>query len=185
MTTPADMAEAPTRVLVVDDEPAIVNALRRHLVRLGHEVLRAGSAVEALETLDREGNVDLVLSDQQMPGMNGIAMMEAVRRRFPDVIRVLVSAQCDIQSASDAINDGLISRFVLKPWREEELETVVTLALRDGRLLRQTRAALAEVERLDAEMRGAPEDAVAASRRVVPSLRRLLEAHERRIAWGA
>jgi DNA-binding NtrC family response regulator len=183
MTTQEETsAGPPKRILVVDDEPAIVNALRRHLTRLGHEVLRAGCAEEALELLERERHVDVVLSDQQMPGMNGIAMMEAVRRRFPDVIRVLVSAQCDIQSASDAINDGLISRFVLKPWREEELETVVTLALRDGALLRQTRAALHEVERLMTQMQGTSDDV---ARRVTSSLRRLLEAHERRIAWGA
>jgi len=174
-----------TRILIVDDEPAILSALRRSLQREGFDVLRAGSAVEALEALAQQPQVDLVLSDQKMPGMSGIEMMETIRRKHPDAMRVLISAQCDIQSAADAINDGLISRFVLKPWRDEELETVVHLALRDGKLLRETRAALADVDRLVAEMGGPNPDALAASRRVVPSVKRLLEAHERRLTWGA
>jgi response regulator RpfG family c-di-GMP phosphodiesterase len=179
-STPAPQAGTRTaRILCVDDEPAILNALRRTLTRDGYEVLRASSAVEALAILERERGVDVVLSDQQMPGMTGIAMMESVRRSFPDTIRLLVSAQCDIQAASDAINDGLISRFVLKPWRDDELETVLTLALRDGRLLQQTRAALVEATRIEAAA-GSSE-----LRRLVSSLKRLLEEHERRMAWGA
>jgi len=186
MTTPCatESEMRPARILIVDDEPAILNALRRTLTRDGYEVLKASSAVEALAILERESGVDVVLSDQQMPGMTGIAMMESVRRAFPDTVRLLVSAQCDIQAASDAINDGLISRFVLKPWRDDELETVLHLALRDGKLLQETRAALAEVERLATDAQE-PERALAQTRRLVWSLKRLLEAHERRMAWGA
>ena len=173
------------RILCVDDEPAILNALRRVLARDGYEVLKATSAVEALAILERERGVDVVLSDQQMPGMTGIAMMESVRRAFPDTVRVLVSAQCDIQAASDAINDGLISRFVLKPWRDDELGTVLHLALRDGRLLQQTRAALADAARVEADSQGAAERGASEWRRLVSTLRRLLEEHERRMSWGA
>ena len=175
----------PSRILIVDDEPAILNAMRRSLRGEGIEVLDAGSAVAALEMLAQHPPVDLVLSDQNMPGMSGIEMMVEMRRRHPETVRVLISAQCDIQSAADAINDGLISRFVLKPWRDEELETVVTLALRDGKLLRETRAVLADVDRLVVQMRAPAGDALQASQRVVPSVKRLLEAHERRMTWGA
>jgi response regulator RpfG family c-di-GMP phosphodiesterase len=181
VSTPVTAVRA-ARILCVDDEPAILNALRRTLTRDGYEVLKATSAVEALAILEREHGVDVVLSDQQMPGMTGIAMMEQVRRSFPDTVRLLVSAQCDIQAASDAINDGLISRFVLKPWRDDELETVLNLALRDGKLLQQTRAALTDAARIDADSPGA---AVPELRRLIASLRRLLEEHERRMSWGA
>jgi DNA-binding NtrC family response regulator len=185
MTAPTPITGAhAARILCVDDEPAILNALRRTLIRDGYEVFRATSAVEALAILERERGVDVVLSDQQMPGMTGIAMLEAVRRSFPDTVRLLVSAQCDIQAASDAINDGLISRFILKPWRDDELETVLTLALRDGQLLQKTRSALAEAGRVEASNDGA-DGSPGDLRRLVSSLKRLLEEHERRMSWGA
>ena len=176
----AQPGRSPT-ILVVDDDPSIREVLSR-MLRHDGRVVTAPCANDALASLE-ESPADVLVSDHRMPGMSGIELMEAVRRRFPDTARVLMSANCDLESTADAINDGLIARFVLKPWRDEELRTVVRLALRDRTLLRQTRAAAQDLASLEQCLRFVP-----AAREAAPllrSLRALLLDHERRIAWGA
>lgn len=184
MTTPIEVQAQPEHeptILVVDDEAGIRSVMRRMLSEDGL-VATAECGHDALAMLE-QGPTDVVVSDFRMPGMTGIQLLDAVRRRFPDTARVLMSANCDIESATDAINDGLVSRFVLKPWRDEELRTVVRLSLRDRLLLRRTRAAALKITALESKLRFVP-----AAREATPLLRSLgalIEEYERRIAWGA
>jgi response regulator RpfG family c-di-GMP phosphodiesterase len=181
LPSPIARAETQPTILIVDDDPGVLCVLRR-IVSRNARVLQAACAADALALLEKSA-VDVVISDHRMPGMTGIELMEAVRRCAPDTVRVLISANCDVESTADAINDGLISRFVLKPWREEELETVVHLALRDRRLLRKTRTAAQDLTRVQEQLRFVP-----AARDAAPVLRALLgllEEYQRRIAWGA
>jgi DNA-binding NtrC family response regulator len=168
-------------ILVVDDDPTVLAVLRRVLGRAG-KVRTAACANEALATLD-EAAAHVVVSDYRMPGMTGIELFDAVRRRFPDTVRVLISANCEVEAAADAINDGLVSRLVLKPWRDEELLAVVRLSLRDRELLTRTRAAAEDLVRLGEKLRFVPGARDAAP--LLGLLRALLSEHERRIAWGA
>ena len=168
-------------ILVVDDEATVRLVVNRVFSRDAC-VVEAASAEEALVWLERH-EADIVISDYRMAGMSGIELMGALRRARPDIARVLISANCDIESTTDALNDGLISRFVRKPWRNEELETVVRLALRDRRLLQRTRRAVQDLAAVAERLRFIP-----AARDEVPALRLvhgLLEEHERRITWGA
>ena len=172
--------DVPT-ILVVDDNPGVRLVLRRLLGREGR-VLDAACAEDALALLE-ENAFDVVVSDYRMPGMNGVELMQAVRRRLPDAARVLISANCDMESTVDAINDGLITRFVFKPWRDDELRTVVHLCLRDRRLLHKTRAAAHDLARVEERLRLVPDARDAAP--LLRALRELLTEHERRLAWGA
>jgi DNA-binding NtrC family response regulator len=121
----------PPTILVVDDDPGVPYVLCRILSR-NARVLQAACAADALALLEAN-QADVVISDYRMPGMNGIELMEAVGRLAPDTVRVLISANCDGESVTEALDDGLISRFVMKPWRAEELETAVQSALLERR----------------------------------------------------
>jgi two-component system, probable response regulator PhcQ len=127
-------------VLFVDDEPSVLAALRRTLRGVGHRVLTAETPQEALELLGRE-RVDLLVSDIDMPVMNGIDLIAQVRRQHPSVVRVLLTGRGSMETALRAINDGEVFRYLTKPWSSDELRTIIAagLARLDG--MRQVAAA--------------------------------------------
>ena len=104
-----------SRVLVVDDEPDILEAVRAFLEgSLGVEVVTASSGEAALGEM-RKTSVDLVLSDYRMPGMDGLAFLRQAEELRPDVPRVLMTAFPDMQLAIAAVNEANIARFLTKP----------------------------------------------------------------------
>jgi response regulator RpfG family c-di-GMP phosphodiesterase len=111
------------RVLIVDDEPEIARSLRRVLREI-YEVHLVASADEAMAKLD-EVQPDVVISDFHMPEMNGAELLSDVHRRLPNSIRLLLSglAELDVELVTEHI--GSISRFVKKPWKNEELLEVI------------------------------------------------------------
>lgn len=110
-----------TSILFVDDEPMVLNALRRELRKSGYELLFAGSGAEALEILAEE-NIDVVVSDMRMPEMSGAQLLRQVRDQYPEVISLLLSGQADMKDTMAAINEGGIFRFLAKPWQPEQLK---------------------------------------------------------------
>ncbi len=128
METPlSPPAAPPPTLLLVDDEPAILSALRRLLRPMGYRLLLAEGGPAALALLAQEP-VDLVLSDMRMPGMDGAQLLQAVRERWPETARLLLTGYADISSTIAAINQGEILRYIAKPWDDQEL----LLAVRDG-----------------------------------------------------
>jgi len=111
-------------VLCVDDEPNILAALRRTLRPAGAQVLCAASAPEALALLEARP-ADLVISDMRMPGMDGAQLLARVAERWPDTRRLLLTGHADVSSAVSAINEGGISRYLTKPWNDDELRDAV------------------------------------------------------------
>ncbi|MEK6606796.1 MAG: response regulator [Myxococcota bacterium] len=105
-------------VLVVDDEPLVRSALRR-LLAPRYEVLLTANAEEALEALAQE-SVDVVLSDNQMPGMPGADLIREIQRRHPTVHRLLLSGSPPYD-VDDMVADGIIETFLPKPWDAEQL----------------------------------------------------------------
>ena len=127
-------------LLTVDDDAEVLAAIRRDLrTQYGAEyrVVAAGSAEEALKTLDeiklRGEPVALLLSDQRMPGFNGVEFLERAKAIFPDAKRVLLTAYADTDAAIKAINDVKLDHYLLKPWDppDEQLYPVVTDLLAD------------------------------------------------------
>ena len=117
---PADMLRSSRggrTLLLVDDEENIVAALRRLLRRSGYHILTAGSGPEGLELLARE-QVDVIVSDQRMPGMTGVEFLRRVKAIHPDTVRVVLSGYTELRSITDAINEGAIYKFLTKPWDE-------------------------------------------------------------------
>lgn len=124
---PAGFASAPC-IFLVDDEPNVLNALRRLLRPHGYQIDTADSGEAALEKLATL-HVDIVVSDMRMPGMNGAQLLSEVRNNWPETLRILLTGYSDITSAVSAINDGGIFRYVSKPWDDSELLSVIRQAL--------------------------------------------------------
>jgi putative nucleotidyltransferase with HDIG domain len=108
-------------VLIVDDEPNVLNSLLRLLRRDTFSVSSAASGQEALEKLAGLKNVALILSDQRMPGMNGSEFLHKSQAVSPDSIRMLLTGFSDIQDTVKAMNEGGATRYIAKPWQDDEL----------------------------------------------------------------
>lgn len=111
-------------VMLVDDEGEVLDALSGLIAPLGCQIVTFESPVAALKHLDTE-TVDLVISDIRLPEMEGDCFLQEVSRRFPDIERVVLTEHSDPQATIDAINKGKISRFLQKPWEDEEVLKVV------------------------------------------------------------
>jgi diguanylate cyclase (GGDEF)-like protein/PAS domain S-box-containing protein len=107
-------------LLLVDDEENIVAALRRVLRAEGWLLLSATSAEQALQLMARH-QVDVILSDQRMPGMTGVELLRRAKQLYPETIRLVLSGYTELQSITDAINEGAIYKFLAKPWDDEQL----------------------------------------------------------------
>ncbi|MBK7857556.1 MAG: response regulator [Archangiaceae bacterium] len=130
MTTDLDPPAAPQpkrTVLVVDDEPGIRSVMKRLLGRYGYEVFVAAGGEEGL-TLLREHPVQLVISDIDMPQMNGLQFLTLVHDRHPRVCRILLTGRADLDSAKKAINEGEVYRFLEKPVSNEHLLSTLHFA---------------------------------------------------------
>jgi len=133
-------------ILLVDDEPNVTDALKRALRRESYEILTAISGAAAQEILERHP-VDVVISDEQMPGMSGSVFLSAVRKQFPQTIRMILSGQASLEAAVRAINEGEVYRFFLKPCNPTDLAITIQQALAHKRLEEQSRRLLREYQR--------------------------------------
>jgi serine/threonine-protein kinase len=119
------------RVLCVDDEPNILRSLR-WLLQKDFEVEVAASGYDGLQLL-RQGEYDVVISDQRMPGMIGSDFLREVRKVSPRSMRILLTGYSDPQSILKSVNESEVFRFVNKPWQFQELLKVVGDAARIAR----------------------------------------------------
>jgi diguanylate cyclase (GGDEF)-like protein/PAS domain S-box-containing protein len=107
-------------VLVVDDEPNVLKALARLLRREPWRVLTAESPEAALKMM-AQTSVQVLLTDQRMPGLSGLDLVKRVRQIHPATVRMIMSAHADISTMTAAINEGAVFRFIPKPWDPEQL----------------------------------------------------------------
>jgi signal transduction histidine kinase len=143
-------------LLVVDDEVDVLESLR-HLFHRSYRVLTASSGDQALELLNKN-DVHLILSDQRMPGMSGDVFLSHARRQKPDAIRMLFTGYADIQAVINAVNEGSIFRYILKPWDAGELEGVIRQAAEQFELLAERKRLIAELEAKNEQLTGANQE---------------------------
>lgn len=136
------------RVLLVDDEPAVLDGLALHL-RRHYQLHLAAGAEQALRLVASDGPFAVILSDMRMPGMDGAALLSRVRQFHPATVRLLLTGFADMRAAAAAVNDGQVFRFLTKPCAPDRLQ----LALRDA--VEQHRLLCAERELLERTLRGA------------------------------
>jgi diguanylate cyclase (GGDEF)-like protein/PAS domain S-box-containing protein len=159
------MASADTEartLLLVDDDAYVLSALQRLLRRDGYRILTAADSASAFEQLATH-RIDVIVSDQRMPGISGTAFLAQVKELYPDVVRIMLSGYTELQSVIDAINAGAIYRFLTKPWDDDQLRSVIRDAINrqelqreNLQLSRQYREACERLARLDAALQ-APE----------------------------
>ena len=116
-------------LLLVDDEENILSSLRRLLRRDGYTILTATGGQAALELL-ASNPVDVIISDQRMPGMTGVEFLRKAKDMDPDSVRLMLSGYSDLQSVTDAINEGAIYKFLSKPWDDALLRANIDEAFR-------------------------------------------------------
>ena len=126
--------DTPT-LLLVDDEPNVLNALNRLFRREGYRILTATSPLEAFELLAKN-TIQVIVSDQRMPGMSGTEFFARVRQLYPSTMRIVLTGYTDIDSVKAAINLGAIYKFLTKPWDDDELRDQIREAFRLARDLR-------------------------------------------------
>ena len=107
-------------ILLVDDEINIISALKRTLRRDGYTILTANSGAEGLALLAQH-EVGVIISDQRMPHMTGVAFLRKVKMLYPKTIRIVLSGYTELESVTSAINEGAIYKFLTKPWDDDLL----------------------------------------------------------------
>ena len=117
-------------ILFVDDEERVVNQLRI-IFRQDYEVHTATSGAAALQIL-QSTPVDVVVSDQRMPGMTGIEFLDQVRRLQPSAMRLLLTGYSDLAAIVGSVNEGEVFRFINKPWDHAEIQATIASAVQAG-----------------------------------------------------
>ena len=126
------MSRPTERILLVDDEKRLLSGLRRNLGSRFH-ILTAESGKEALEILDNTSDIAVVLSDMQMPEMNGVELLKNVRKKSPTIRRLMLTGNADQETAVAAVNEGAVFRFLRKPCEPDVIGEALDSALEDFR----------------------------------------------------
>jgi type II secretory ATPase GspE/PulE/Tfp pilus assembly ATPase PilB-like protein/DNA-binding NarL/FixJ family response regulator len=137
--TPEVAATTPYQLLLVDDEPGILAALRRVFQRENYQLHFARNGIEALKILASQ-DIHLIISDFMMPEMNGSELLTRVRERWPDTIRIMLTGHANTEAVMGSIKDGAVYRFILKPWNDDDLRLTIALALEQYALQQRNRA---------------------------------------------
>jgi len=153
-------------LLLVDDEPNILKALKRLLRRDGYTILLADSGTEALQILELEP-VNVIVSDHRMPVMTGIEFLAKVKQTYPDITRIVLSGFSDLDTITEAINEGNIYKFLAKPWDDTQIRTTIQeafeqneLKLENSRLTEELKQANAGLVQQNVETSGLLEQVV-------------------------
>jgi putative two-component system response regulator len=140
-------------ILIVDDEAPNLRLLKRVLGD-EHEVIAVSSGAEGLEVL-KTSDVSLIISDQRMPGLTGVQLLEQSLALRPSAIKILLTGYTDVQALIDAINSGKVYKYIPKPWDADELRLTVKRALEmfelkenNEKLLHDLQQALSQLEQL-------------------------------------
>ncbi|MCL6524154.1 MAG: hybrid sensor histidine kinase/response regulator [Thermoflavifilum sp.] len=112
------------RILYVDDEVNNLVAFKATF-RRDYEVFTAPNIEEAYAILREKQPLHLIIADQRMPGMTGVEFLTDIRKKYPDPLRVLLTAHMDLEALIEAVNEGRIYRYIRKPWNEAELHNTI------------------------------------------------------------
>ncbi|MEO0887244.1 MAG: SpoIIE family protein phosphatase [Cyanobacteria bacterium J06634_6] len=133
--------EEKLKLLVVDDEPDNLDLLYRTF-RRSFKVFKATSGAEALDVLERQGEMAIIISDQRMPKMTGTEFLSHTVEKFPDTIRMVLTGYTDVEDLVSAINSGKVFKYITKPWNPKKLKEVVLQAAETYNVIKKRTRAL-------------------------------------------
>jgi two-component system NtrC family sensor kinase len=113
------------KILAVDDEPSVLNSLRRIFVEADCIFVAAGSGAEGLEVLRLGSKFDVIISDFRMPGMNGIDFLTAAGELQPHTLRILLTGQAPGKDVVASLKSGVVTTYIPKPWDNDQLLALV------------------------------------------------------------
>jgi len=140
------------RLLVIDDEELVLAGLRKILVREGYELVTATDSFQALDELQKQ-QFSVIISDHRMPGMTGLEFLAQAKQIRPEATRILITAVLSLDTVIEAINQGEIYRFIVKPWLREELLATVKNAVQRYELIRGNAALQAEALAMNQQLK--------------------------------
>lgn len=127
------------RILLVDDEPNVLAALRRVFRQENYDIVCCEDPRDAQRRLERE-SFQIIISDYMMPGMNGGELLKQARALQPDMIRIMLTGHADVNAVVGAMKTGAVYKFILKPWNDDDLRVTVALALEQYALKQKNHA---------------------------------------------
>jgi DNA-binding NtrC family response regulator len=133
-------------ILVVDDEENVRDSIAAVLEREGYRVHQADSGERGLQIL-KERTIQLVISDQNMPGMTGLEFLKLIRERHPTVVRIMLTGDPDPLTIIRSINEGEVYRFIKKPWDNTLLRVTVYFAFETIQLEEENRRLVSALRR--------------------------------------
>jgi adenylate cyclase len=139
------------KILIVDDEAANLRMLER-LFRNHYKVVSAVSGSEALELL-KQHDVALIISDQRMPVMTGIEFLKRAAEMRPQTVRIILTGYTDVNALVEAINSGVVYKYVSKPWINVDLQQTVKRALQHYETIKSQHELKQQNERLEARLK--------------------------------
>ena len=140
-------------ILAVDDEGKVLDSLKR--VFLDEQRITLITTTDPQEALQIAvtRDIDLIIADQQMPGMTGIELLERVIQKKPDIITIVLTGYSDVKVILKAVNDIGVYKFILKPWKNDDLYWTVVRALEMKELVENNRHLNCELKKRDAYLR--------------------------------
>lgn len=124
------------RVLLVDDEPNVLSALRRVFRQENYDIVTANNGEQAIALLESQ-TFQVVISDFMMPGMNGGEVLKRARILQPSTIRLMLTGHADVTAVVSAMKVGAVYKFMLKPWNDDDLRITVALAIEQHELIQK------------------------------------------------
>jgi DNA-binding NtrC family response regulator len=128
-------------VMLVDDDPDVLRGLERRLHKEPYQIVTASGAEEAADVLEH-GPVDVIVCDEEMPGMSGTEFLSRVAQRYPDVVKLVLTGHPTLPAVLRALNEGKVYHFFTKPCNEIELAITIRHALEQKDLVQKSRELL-------------------------------------------
>ncbi|MAT70054.1 MAG: hypothetical protein CMJ58_11080 [Planctomycetaceae bacterium] len=130
-----------TRMLVVDDDLSLLNSFRRNLC-FDYDLTVAASGPDALELMAEKGPFNVIMTDMRMPKMDGLELIDQARKLSPDSIYMMLTGNQDVATATRAVNDGQVFRFLTKPCEIDDIRKALEAATKQFELLNAERELL-------------------------------------------
>lgn len=144
------MNEKDYNLLIIDDEVEITKALTRQF-RRKYNVFSTTDANDGLKIMEQE-NIQVVLSDQRMPGMTGVDFFMQIKDKYPDALKLILTGYTDIEAVIGAINEGQVFRYVKKPWNPAELDTIINEAFEKYDLITNNRTLMHNLQEMNSTL---------------------------------